>query len=141
MRFTECFDHVFLQESMVVCRVRRNGDFRLTESSRGSSDHRNLSAIDNGDYGTNEYANTQRDGFDEANTQMDGFDRDSTHMDGFHKPNNIKSCSKGSTSSYRSHSVEQNDSESESHQQLIHDSPHGSSSHKVRFLFSVQVYR
>ncbi|XP_024995742.1 NAC domain-containing protein 60-like isoform X1 [Cynara cardunculus var. scolymus] len=96
------------QESLVVCRLRRNSDFRLNESSRGSSDQRNLSAADNGNSGTNEYANTQIEWFDEANA--------------------VKTCSKESTSSYRSHSFEQNDSGSESERQLIHESPNGSSS-------------
>ncbi|KAI3692695.1 hypothetical protein L6452_32517 [Arctium lappa] len=100
------------QESLVVCRLRRNGDFRLNESSRGSSDHRNLSAADNANSGTNEYANTQSEWFDEANA--------------------VKSCSKESTSSYRSHSFEQNDSGTESERQLIHESPNGSSSHQLK---------
>ncbi|XP_024995743.1 NAC domain-containing protein 40-like isoform X2 [Cynara cardunculus var. scolymus] len=101
------------QESLVVCRLRRNSDFRLNESSRGSSDQRNLSAADNGNSGTNEYANTQIEWFDEANA--------------------VKTCSKESTSSYRSHSFEQNDSGSESERQLIHESPNGSSS-QLKFL-------
>ncbi|KAL4567673.1 hypothetical protein LXL04_023265 [Taraxacum kok-saghyz] len=93
------------QESLVVCRLRRNGEFRLTESSRGSSDHRTENDHHSG---TNEYANNAPvDGFDEANA--------------------LKSTSKDSTSSYRSHSVEQNDSGSESDQEAVHESPHGSS--------------
>lgn len=111
---------MFIQESLVVCRLRRNGDFRLTESSRGSSDNRNLSTTDNGHSGTYEYANTQVDGFEERNA--------------------INSCSKEYTSSYRPNSVRQNDSESESDRQLIHDSPNGSSApYKVCFMLSTHV--
>ncbi|XP_071730868.1 NAC domain-containing protein 40-like [Rutidosis leptorrhynchoides] len=95
------------QESLVVCRLRRNGDFRLTESCRGSCDTRNMSTPDNGD---SEYENNQVDGFDKR-----------------HDDAAIKSYSKESTSSYRSSSVRQNDSESDSDRQLVHDSPHGSS--------------
>ncbi|XP_076914351.1 NAC domain-containing protein 40-like [Bidens hawaiensis] len=99
------------QEALVVFRLRRNGDFRLNESSRGSSDHRISSAADN-DYldqsATNEYLN---------NTQIDG--------DMFDDGNAIKSCSMESKSSYRSHSVEQNGSESVSGQQHNDDLPDG----------------
>ncbi|GJR34908.1 NAC domain-containing protein [Tanacetum coccineum] len=71
------------QESLVVCRLRRNGNFWLTESSKGSNDLRNLSTTDNGHYsGANEIADTQRDGSDKG-----------SHM---------KSCSKDSTSNYGS---------------------------------------
>ncbi|GJW17387.1 NAC domain-containing protein [Tanacetum coccineum] len=99
------------QESLVVCRLRRNGDFRLTESSKGSNDLRNLSPTDNAHYsGSNENANIQRDGSDEGNPMK-------------------SSCSKDSISSYISHSVEQIESESDSDRQLIlHESTHGSSS-------------
>ncbi|GJZ15643.1 NAC domain-containing protein 89 [Tanacetum coccineum] len=99
------------QESLVVCRLRRNGDFRLTESSKGSNDLRNLSPTDNAHYsGSNENANIQRDGSDEGNPMK-------------------SSCSKESISSYISHSVEQTESESDSDRQLIlHESTHGSSS-------------
>nr|XP_043630509.1 NAC domain-containing protein 40-like [Erigeron canadensis] len=96
------------QESLVICRLRRNGDFRLTESSKGSSDHRNLSTADDGHSGMNENANTQVDGLENYG-------------------NPIKSYSKESTSSYRSQSVAQNDSETDSDQQPFQDSPHGSS--------------
>ncbi|KAF5775118.1 putative transcription factor NAM family [Helianthus annuus] len=98
------------QEALVVCRLRRNGDFRVNESPRGSSDHRISPAADNDhDHSaTNECAN---------NTQIDG--------DGFDDENAIKSCSMESKSSYRSHSIEQNDSESVSDQQLIDDFPDG----------------
>ena len=76
---------LFMQESLVVCRLRRNGYFRLTESLKVSNDLRNLSITDNGHYsGANENANIQRGGSDEGN-----------HM---------KSFSKDSTSSYMSHS-------------------------------------
>ncbi|PWA34677.1 NAC domain-containing protein [Artemisia annua] len=97
------------QESLVVCRLRRNGDFRLTESSKSSNDLRNLSTTDNDHYsGANENANIQRGGSDEGNP--------------------LKSCSKDSASSYMSHSVEQIESESDSDRQLIrHESTHGSS--------------
>ncbi|GKC52529.1 hypothetical protein Tco_1075274 [Tanacetum coccineum] len=61
-------------------RIRRNGNFRLTESSKGSNDLRNLSITDNGHYsGANENANIQKDGSDKG-----------SHM---------KSCSKDSTTS------------------------------------------
>ena len=108
---------LFMQESLVVCRLRRNGDFRLTESSKSSNDLRNLSTTDNDHYsGGNENASIQRDRSDEGNP--------------------LKSCSKDSTSSHISHSVEQIESESDSDRQLIlHESTHGSSnSYKVRFL-------
>nr|GEV02389.1 NAC domain-containing protein 89 [Tanacetum cinerariifolium] len=99
------------EESLVVCRLRRNGDFRLTESSKGSNDLRNLSPTDNAHYsGSNENVNIQRDGSDEGNPMK-------------------SSCSKDSISSYLSHSVEQTESESDSDRRLIlHESTHGSSS-------------
>ncbi|CAH1412607.1 unnamed protein product [Lactuca virosa] len=91
------------QESLVVCRLRRNSDFRLNESSRGSSDNKSHSGT------TNEYANNNQ-------------------MDGFHDTNDtIKSASKESTSSYRSHSDDQNGSGSESDPEANPESPHGSS--------------
>ncbi|KAM0069685.1 hypothetical protein Hdeb2414_s0001g00004431 [Helianthus debilis subsp. tardiflorus] len=104
------FYPVFIKEALVVCRLRRNGDFRVHESPRGSSDHRISPAADtdHDHSATNEYA---------SNTQIDG--------DGFDDGNAIKTCSMESKSSYRSHSVEQNDSESVSDQQLIVDSLEG----------------
>ncbi|XP_023736136.1 NAC domain-containing protein 40 [Lactuca sativa] len=91
------------QESLVICRLRRNSDFRLNESSRGSSDNKSHSGT------TNEYANNNQ-------------------LDGFHDTNDtIKSASKESTSSYRSHSDDQNDSGSESNPEANPESPHGSS--------------
>ncbi|KAI3703357.1 hypothetical protein L1987_73372 [Smallanthus sonchifolius] len=97
------------QEAKVVCRLRRNGDFRLLESSRGSSDQRISSAADNyHPSATNEYANS---------TQIDG--------DAFDEGNAMKSCSVDSKSSYRSDSGEQNDSESVSDQLLNNKWPSG----------------
>ncbi|KAJ0672636.1 hypothetical protein HanOQP8_Chr13g0499491 [Helianthus annuus] len=114
------FYPVFMKEALVVCRLRRNGDFRVNESPRGSSDHR-ISPVADNDHdhsATNECTN---------NTQIEG--------DGFDDENAIKSCSLESKSSYRSHSVEQNDSESVSDQQLIDDFPDGfSTPYKVSFL-------
>ncbi|KAK1418974.1 hypothetical protein QVD17_28128 [Tagetes erecta] len=97
------------QEALVVCRLRRNCDFRLNESSRGSSDHRASSAADNDHHSaTNEHA---------SNTQID--------VDRFDEGNANKTCSMESKSSCRSDSVEQNESESVSDQQLVHGSPSG----------------
>ncbi|KAI3503958.1 hypothetical protein L1887_32478 [Cichorium endivia] len=102
------------QESLVVCRLRKNSDFKLNESPRGSIGPRNFSVSHTSHSDAKEYAdNALADGFDDSNA--------------------IKSNSKGSASSYRSHSFEQNDSGSESDQKATHESPHGSSSpHKDR---------
>ncbi|KAK9068071.1 hypothetical protein SSX86_012182 [Deinandra increscens subsp. villosa] len=87
------------QEALVVCRLRRNGDFRLNDSSRGLSDQ-NMSSSAADDYHPSVNAQNNGDGSDEGNA--------------------MKSCtSMESKSSCRSDSFEQNESDSTSDQGLI----------------------
>ena len=41
---------LFIHECLVVCRLRRNGNFHLTESSKGSNDLIKISNTDNSHY-------------------------------------------------------------------------------------------
>ncbi|KAK2998239.1 hypothetical protein RJ639_023918, partial [Escallonia herrerae] len=99
------------QDSMAVCRLRKNNDFCLNDSPRdGSLNQRHLVNGDGDNYAL-EDGIQQTDVFEEAKT--------------------YESCSKECTSSYNSHSDEQVDTGSESDERLIDGFPqHASSSHQ-----------
>lgn len=81
-----------LQDSIVVCRLRKNSDFRLNDTTNGgSSSRRPLSTVHNSENAVSEVGIIDHD-----------------------KP--VECYSKKSTSSHDSHSTEQIDSASESNQ-------------------------
>ncbi|XP_058213607.1 NAC domain-containing protein 40-like isoform X2 [Rhododendron vialii] len=101
------------QDSMVVCRIRKNPDFRLNESPRqDSSNQRQLSTENSSDVTLSEVGVEQLDLLEKAKA--------------------VESCSKECSGSYDSHSVEQqNDPGSESDWELANEFSHlGSSSHQ-----------
>ncbi|KAG5566507.1 hypothetical protein RHGRI_002162 [Rhododendron griersonianum] len=101
------------QDSMVVCRLRKNPDFRLNESPReDSSNQRQLST--------------------ENSSNVTLPEVDVEQLDLLEKAKAVESCSKERSGSYNSHSVEQqNDPGSESDWELANEFSHlGSSSHQ-----------
>ncbi|XP_015577653.1 NAC domain-containing protein 40 [Ricinus communis] len=88
------------QDSLVVCRLRRNVEFRPNDNSnRNSLNRRQLSASDGG---------IERTGMSEGDKRAE--------------------CSRKCSSSYDSHSIEQIDSASESDQKLSNEAPLAESS-------------
>lgn len=103
---------------MVVCRLRKNPDFRLNESPRqDSSNQRQLSTENSSDVSLSEVGVEQLGLLEKAEA--------------------VESCSKECSGSYKSHSVEQqNDPGSESDWELANEFSHlGSSSHQVGYFF------
>ncbi|XP_024025054.1 NAC domain-containing protein 60 [Morus notabilis] len=81
------------QDFMVVCRLRKNSEFRLNDSNRASSSQRPLSTMHNSNCAASEVGTEPGDKANEC-------------------------CSKKCSSSYDSYSIEQIDSASESSQKL-----------------------
>lgn len=116
------------QDSLVVCRLRRNSDFHLNETPRRrSQDLRDLSDGHNSAFALSEgipQRTVQDVGHDNAFELSDGIPQAAID-DG---AKGADSCSKECNGCYNSHSDEQNDSESEFNQRLANgSSQHGSS--------------
>ena len=111
----------YLQDSMVICRLRKNSEFRLNDSSnRASLSQKPLSTTPNSDCAVSEAGTDQ---VDKA----------------------VECCSKKCSSSYDSYSIEQIDSGSESNQKVTSEvtQPECSGQQKVGFfifLFYVPSY-
>lgn len=101
---------------MVVCRLRKNSEFRLDSNPRRRShDKKQSSGPENNNNNNNNCAAL-------SGVEYSGV-REGTMVA-------AESCSKEGSSSYNSHSVEQNDSGFEWDDKTTNDmSPHGSSSH------------
>lgn len=109
LKYSAC---MYLQDSMVVCRLRKNSDFRLNDTTnRGSSSQSPLSTMQKSENAITEV------GIDQGDKATECY-------------------SKKSTSSYDSHSIEQIDSASDSYQKPTTDVTQiESSGHQMVSLF------
>lgn len=113
---------------MVVCRLRKNSEFRLDSNPRRRSHDKKQSSGPENNNNNNNCAAL-------SGVEYSGV-REGTMVA-------AESCSKEGSSSYNSHSVEQNDSGFEWDDKTTNDmSPHGSSSHwRIQvFLFFYTIF-